>query len=401
MGDKTKIEWTDATWNPIIGCSRVSEGCRHCYAERMSGRFPNESAYSGLTKIVNGRAVWTGQIKETKKLREPLKWKPVVEHAVGCLRKDDKGNTYCGCSRPRRIFVNSMSDLFHENVTDRMRDRIFAVMALCPQHTFQVLTKRPERMLKYFTEKHLNPQQWPAEEYDVQTCIRLSMGGLLKGKALSNGRPDVMHFFKSGHADRYGEADLRVFKEWPLRNVWLGVSVENQAAADERIPLLLQTPAAVRFISAEPLLGEVDLTFLDRQPTDEDRQMPGFENCAAFYLDALWGRNSVVMQDCAGFEEAPGTRPKLDWVICGGESGPGAQPMHPDWARSLRGQCQAAGVPFFFKQWGEWLGAMQDGNPCLNDQALNCSDAPERVGKIAAGALLDGREWKQFPEVRA
>lgn len=126
MGTQTKIEWTDATWNPILGCSRVSEGCRNCYAERIAGRFPNSSVYGGLTQIVNGRAVWTGQIKETKKLLEPLSWRS-----------------------PKRVFVNSMSDLFHENVSDELRDRIFAVMALTQIHTYQVLTKRPERMLEY------------------------------------------------------------------------------------------------------------------------------------------------------------------------------------------------------------------------------------------------------------
>jgi protein gp37 len=135
MGSKTGIEWTDATWNPIIGCSRVSEGCRNCYAEGIAGRFGQgkQTVYSGLTQIVNGRAVWTGKIVETRQLLQPLSWR-----------------------KPKRVFVNSMSDLFHENVTDEQRDRIFAVMALCPQHTFQVLTKRPERMLRYFELKREN-----------------------------------------------------------------------------------------------------------------------------------------------------------------------------------------------------------------------------------------------------
>lgn len=323
MGAKTGIEWTDATWNPILGCSRVSEGCRNCYAERIAGRFPNSSVYGGLTQIVNDRAVWTGQIKETKKLLEPLSWRS-----------------------PKRVFVNSMSDLFHENVTDDMRDEIFAVMAVCPHHTFQVLTKRPERMKAYI---------------DYLTCY------------------DVLRSARIGDiASELGNSPCAsvMVDEWPLKNVWLGVSVENQKAADERVPLLLQTPAVLRFISAEPLLGDIDLD--DRR----DWLTVGFDAARGGYPHR---------------KQSPG----LDWVICGGESGPGARPMHPDWARSLRDQCQAAGVPFFFKQWGEWLPARSDGGTTEKlGKVLNGADEPWRVGKKAAGALLDGREWKQFPEAR-
>lgn len=327
MGAKTGIEWTDATWNPILGCSRVSEGCRNCYAERIAGRFPNSSVYGGLTQIVNGRAVWTGQIKETKKLLEPLSWKS-----------------------SKRVFVNSMSDLFHENVSDELRDRIFAVMALCPQHTFQVLTKRPENMLRYITR---------------------GVGGIVR-------RDFVNAWFH--HLNPTHRNDQHV-SQWPLPNVWLGVSVETQKAADERIPLLLQTPAVVRFISAEPLLGMVTLREVQYDRTVE--------------IDTLTGDHGVI-RPLRGRSHR-----KLDWVICGGESGPGARPMHPDWARSLRDQCRAAGVPFFFKQWGEWLPAGEDGGKTEKlGQVLNASDKPWRVGKKAAGALLDGREWKQFPEAR-
>ena len=341
MGAKTGIEWTDATWNPLEGCSPVSAGCKNCYASGVARRFGGSGQhYEGLVRInADGEPTnkWNGNVRLAEKhLRDPLKWKPVVEHAADCLRAGDKGNEYCGCSRPRRIFVNSMSDLFHESVPDEWIDKILAVIALCPQHIFQVLTKRPERMLKYFTGKHLNPQKWPAEKYDVQTCVRLSLGGLLKGKTLSNGRPDVMRFFKSGQADRYGEADSRIFKEWPLKNVWLGVSLENQAMAEDRIPLLLQTPAALRFISAEPLLGRVDFW----KVSVPARWSP---ECGGY---AGWDWN-----DFNG--ETPGG---IDWVICGGESGPGARPMHPDWARGLRDQCKAAGVPFFMKQMGSVYG---------------------------------------------
>jgi protein gp37 len=195
MGSKTGIEWTDATWNPIIGCSRVSEGCRNCYAEGIAGRFGQgkQTVYSGLTQIVNGRAVWTGKIVETRQLLQPLSWR-----------------------KPKRVFVNSMSDLFHENVTDEQRDRIFAVMALCPQHTFQVLTKRPERMLKYLRiEAH---GRWLA-------CTTWH-------------RPDVKTSQLNTRSDGVYRSSGAGW--WPLRNVWLGVSVENQAAADERIPVLLR-----------------------------------------------------------------------------------------------------------------------------------------------------------------
>jgi protein gp37 len=321
MGAKTGIEWTDATWNPILGCSRVSEGCRNCYAETIAGRFGQgkPTVYSGLTQIVNGRSVWTGVIKETRQLLQPLSWRS-----------------------PRRVFVNSMSDLFHENVSDELRDRIFAVMALCPQHAFQVLTKRPERMLAYLS--------------DSDTPLRV-----LRGKA------------QVWQADRHEESLglPRMTTDYMLPNVWLGVSVENQRAADERIPLLLQTPAAVRFISAEPLLGLIDLEAL-----------PSASGIGR-HLNALSN---------AGVDAGAEIPTKLDWVIVGGESGPHARPMHLEWARSLRDQCRAAGVDFFFKQWGEWVPAISLDEPLDGQQ-----ERFMKVGKHAAGAILDGREWRECP----
>ncbi|MBS1803538.1 MAG: phage Gp37/Gp68 family protein [Acidobacteria bacterium] len=351
MGSKTGIEWTDATWNPIIGCSRVSEGCRNCYAEAIAGRFGNgkQTVYSGLTKIVNGRAVWTGQIAETRQLLQPLSWR-----------------------QPKRVFVNSMSDLFHENVTDEQRDRIFAVMALCPQHTFQLLTKRPERMLAYIECRWKNPDSYIATLNDRE----LFSVSVLK-------------------RSRFVQGEL--YPLFPLLNVWLGVSVENQAAADERIALLLKTPAAKRFLSCEPLLGQVNL------PMDAECEHPSLDG-----IDATACTDEKIWQCCMckgfyRFRHISGSVAHLheaiasiDWVICGGESGPHARPMSEAWARGLRDQCKAAGVPFFFKQWGEYLPPMCDGAPGDN-QELNCSDAPVRVGKKAAGALLDGREWKEFP----
>ena len=255
---KTAIEWTDRTWNPVTGCTKVSPGCANCYAERITNRFAGPDAFDKV-------------VLHPERLEDPLRWK-----------------------KTSRVFVNSMSDLFHECVPDGFLDAAFSVMARRRLHTFQILTKRAERVRNYFA--------------DPLTRIRVA-------KAIAwNDIP-----------------------QWPLPNVWLGVSVENQRFADERIPLLLQTPAAVRFISVEPMLGPVDLFNADG--------------------DGLRG----------------GLKGALDWVICGGESGPGARPLHPNWARALRDQCQSAGVPFFFKQWGG------------------------RTPK-AGGRLLDGREWNEFPK---
>ncbi len=323
MNTKTSIEWTDATWNPLRGCSRVSEGCRNCYAEKIAYRFSGAGQpYEGLAVLNNGHASWTGKIDLVEKhLLDPLKWET-----------------------PRLIFVNSMSDLFHENVTDEQRDRIFAVMALCPQHTFQVLTKRPERMIQYALR------------------VQVSQPHDAVNQAVFDGINAVT-----------GE-----FAAWPLPNVWLGVSVEDQPTADERIPVLLQTPAAVRFISAEPLLGNLALSpWLGLQCTHESS-----------YCEPDTG--ATVCREC---EE----QPLLDWVICGGESGPGARPMHPGWARSLRDQCVAAGVPYFFKQWGEWAPNWLNED---DGKMIPGSEWMDRVGKKAAGSLLDGRPWRQMPEVR-
>jgi protein gp37 len=258
-----------------------------------------------------------------------------------------------------------MSDLFHESVPNEWIDRIFAVMALCPQHHFQVLTKRPERMLAYF--------KMVLEEKDMQRWIN-QVPSLIDG--LSG---------KKGAAEKLG-AEIEAW-EFPLLNVWLGVSVENQAAADERIPLLLQTPAAMRFLSCEPLLGAVDLSCVP-WPADHLHGIDGL-NSDGFDALRLDDRNSLAQLA------------HLDWVIAGGESGPGARPMHPDWARGLRDQCKAASVPFFFKQWGEWLPYGQAPKTMLTtvkpDQSLGWP--MYRIGKKVAGSYLNGELHKEFPEV--
>lgn len=280
----TAIEWTDSTWNPIRGCSRVSEGCRNCYAERVAARFSwgEEEAmvggsslegraggpYEGLATMTKDGPRWTGEVRFVRKhLSDPVAWK-----------------------KPRRIFVNSMSDLFHENVTDEQIDMIFAVMALAPQHTFQILTKRPERMRAYIGDGsydgHRRVQVWNAKVH-------------MAGKPVSP-------------------------MDWPLPNVWLGVSVENQEAFRKRVPALLSTPAAVRWVSAEPLLGFVDLH------------------------DGLWR----TTKDATGEYESAPLKTRLDWVVIGGESGPGARPFNIDWAAEMMADCQEADVPVFMKQFG-------------------------------------------------
>lgn len=249
----------------MIGCRKVSDGCKNCYAmkdaHRLAGN-PNRKvadAYADLTMIQNGRVNWTGTFRELPdRLDQPLRWK-----------------------KPRRIFVNSMSDLFGEGVSDEFIERVFSIMAIAPHHQFQVLTKRPDRMRAFLSS--------PRTFRTVLDAVPLQM-------------------------------------EWrpgDLPNVWLGVSVEDQKAADERIPLLLQTPAAVRFLSCEPLLGRLDLS----------------------HWLTVWARvGKTHVEPCRGPQ----------WVIVGGESGPGARPCNVQWIRAITDQCRASGVACFVKQLGSW-----------------------------------------------
>ncbi len=273
QGDKG-ISWTDATWNPVTGCTPVSAGCEHCYAGRYARRGIGDFRAS-RKPIPGGSANITRSFSEVHchpdRLELPMHWR-----------------------KPRRIFVCSIGDLFHEQVPDGFINGVIGTIATATQHIFQILTKRPRRMLEFF--RHLE--------------------------------------FAFPH-------------QKPLPNLWLGVTAENQDMADERIPILEETPAALRFVSFEPLLGQIYLRDL--------RTL------------------------------------KIDWVIAGGENGPGARPCHPDWVRSLRDQAISAGVAFHFKGWGEYA----------PDLERYCGiDAPKRVGKKAAGRLLDGREWLEFPEAK-
>ena len=370
--EESGITWTDTTWNPIRGCSRVSEGCRNCYAERVAYRFSGAGQpYEGLVRV-NAEGVrqpqWNGVVRVVEDhMLDPLRWK-----------------------KPRRIFVNSMSDLFHDGVSDETIALIFSVMGQAPQHTFQVLTKRPERMQKW-----ISGEDRVVDVYDALVDSSFGDRGGADDRAICRGQDRI----SVPHAE-YGQ----VFDwKWPLPNVWLGVSVEDQQAADKRIPLLLQSPAAVRWISAEPLLTPVEISEYAWLPraVRSDLPFPPFLTASAGLHRIKRNQHGAAWADVEG---GPlGLKPdefevrKLDWVVAGGESGPGARPMEEAWARSLRDQCVAAGIPFHFKQWGEWLPAMCDGAP-IDGQELNCSDDPIRVGKHKAGRMLDGREWDEFPE---
>ena len=306
MADRTRIEWAQATWNPTPGCDRVSPGCDHCYALTLAKRLkaagsPKYQADGHPSTSGPGFGLST----HDSALAIPLSW-----------------------AKPRRVFVNSMSDLFHHGVSGEFIARVWAVMAATPKHTYQILTKRHARMCSLLTSERFRERIFLANNLD---------------------QGDIL-------GDR-----------WPLPNVWLGVSVENQKWADIRIPSLLDTPAALRWVSAEPLLGPIDLGIGDPHrghDSDDVNGSPSAPICLNCSTDD--GENDVEY-----FRREPGGG-GIDWAVCGGESGPGARPMHPDWARSLRDQCGQAGVPFLFKQWG---------------------GATPKAG----GRELDGRTWDQYP----
>ncbi|MFE4671050.1 DUF5131 family protein [Streptomyces sp. NPDC056723] len=470
MSDTTTIEWTDSTWNPVTGCTKVTPGCDNCYAETFAERWRGTDGHhfeTGFDLTLRPNA-----------LTMPLRWR-----------------------KPRKVFVNSMSDLFHKDVPTEYIVRTFAVMALTPQHTYQVLTKRHGRMRSVLTD-----QCTCGKGHGPGVHFRSAMAW-----AVSKANPDRI----PGLPD---DAEQRVWNAaWPLPNVWLGVSVEDQKRADLRIPALVDTPAAVRFLSCEPLVGPVDLTawvppvspvplaeaprtwsewtWPDWVPAGVRTQIEGFWGADQGRTPRDWMRDmhqqgapafgsTVRLPDGFG-PEAPkitgrfvhawnnigrlvredGTfaytsfhhalerrrQQPINWVIVGGESGPGARAMHPDWARALRNQCQAADVPFLFKQWGAWGPAPFIVRVCDPDVGWQGSDeeltaakkdseirgathvhtgnwhdedgerkywlheighkpwslervglpegtaAIRRWGKKRAGRELDGRTWDQFP----
>ncbi len=293
MGDRSGIQWTEASWNPVRGCSVISPGCHNCYAMKQAHRFSGTGKpYDGLTKLtVASGPQWNGEVRFIESmLDQPLRW-----------------------TRPRRIFVNSMSDLFHDGVSNEQIAAVFGVMAASPQHTFQVLTKRPERMREWF--------RW----YEGDSGAGASATAAVFAAEDATGRNlDVDHF-----------CDAR----WPLPNVWLGVSAEDQKRWDERVPVLVDTPAALCWVSAEPLLGPIDMSGGIWEPPGSYFQLPGMS-------EPQWDSGN-------GF---------LDWIVVGGESGSGARPCRIEWVFNMVEQCRRAGVPIFVKQMGSNARAFRTGS---------------------------------------
>lgn len=334
----TKIEWVRSpdgspgeTWNAVTGCSKVSPGCANCYAERQAlGRLKGSAGYPGLP--------WTQRNAVTNVVLHP-------ERVFAPLRKQ----------KPTTYFVNSMSDLFHERIPNEFIAAMFGVMAATPRHTFQILTKRPEAMETWF--------KWVRLQDATMAALCDGTPGRLEAcwRALDHERE---YHPKGDSGPLHMKHSANPVGPWPLPNVWLGVSVEDRARKC-RIDVLRRSPAAVRFVSLEPLLEEL------------------------------------------GELELEG----IDWVIVGGESGPDARPMHPAWPRAIRDKCAAVGVPFFFKQWGEWapipdhhvldgdIGLRVSGR--VNGYASIHGDAVtmRRLGKKDAGAELDGRTWLEMPKL--
>ena len=338
----TRIEWLvrdglkGKTWNPITGCSKISAGCNNCYAERMSKRLRGRYGYDAENPFK--------VTLHKNRIDEPLRWK-----------------------KPQKVFVCSMGDLFHNDVEDWMLDKIFGVILGCkifnntPDHIFMILTKRPERMCSYLTNKTpvellktwANACPWYPDDPDI-TVEDLIYSATCRDWDEQGRNSSGSEYKPWGYIN----------KLWPLPNVWLGVTAENQEMADERIPILLQIPAAVRFVSVEPMLGPVDLTQLriDQEPHCEHHNA-----LTDISTDTPYGYIKHDVPDPLG-------RGKLDWVICGYESGPKRRPAQIEWVRDLRSQCVTANIPFFLKQIE------------INAQMVKM---PE----------LDGKVWNQMPEV--
>lgn len=371
---KTKIEWVKnedgsqgETWNLVSGCTKESPGCKNCYAERMTARLKamGQAKYAAGFDVVK---------VHPDCLDQPLRWR-----------------------KPRTVFVCSMADLFHPDVPFEFIAAVFGVAAATPRHNYQILTKRADRMLDFYW--------W------LNNCC----------SAEANTSPrDVIHYFAR---EEVAEIERLVGlwppsgSEWPLPNVWLGVTAENQAMADERIPLLLQCPAAVRWVSVEPMVGSVDLSEWIAphtccigcgEVTAGDHDL--CPSCKEDNAITTWGQAQLsrwesgeryTANDGLGHPDLE-EGPPIDWVIPGGETGPGARPPHPDWIRSLRDQCAEAGVPFLFKGWGDWAPdcLCQTRKPCrVIDRPPGRMGVMFRCGKRVAGREIDGVLHDGYPEV--
>lgn len=357
MGD-TAISWTDKTWNVIRGCRRVSEGCRNCYAERTARRFGGKGKpYEGLVEtrlhVISDdeqrlEPRWTGEIQFVDEhLTDPMRW-----------------------GKPAMVFVNSMSDMFFEKLTNEQIAAVYGVMAACPRHTFQVLTKRSERMREWF--------KWvsaDAVKHGIGVAHRCYIELANRVPWFRDYRPRTLSY-----AGDFWERTAKG-RNWPLENVWQGVSVESQKHID-RIESLLATPAAIRFISAEPLLGELDLTCVGQ-----------------------WrGQPMSALEEQVGHVE----RPRLDWVIAGCESGPYRRKADYRWFQSLRDQCRDAGVAFFLKQAectlehevpGGIPGAFGYGTRPPSFAVRGGDGSKKKGGGIFELPYLDGVQHKAFPNV--
>lgn len=380
MSDRSAIEWTDATWNPVVAidrtgkvgfhCEKVSPACEHCYAEAFNRRrLPARG--TGLPYTRSSRDKVRIAIDEPTLLK-PLKWR-----------------------KSRRVFVESTSDLFADFVPFELIDRVFAVMELADWHTFQVLTKRPDRMAEYFETRH------PSRPIDSIP-------------------PQWLHWLNDVHDEtgrnlvtRYGrrEGDR---KYWPLSNIWLGATLEDQPRLEQRLPHLLRCPAKVRFISYEPALGPIDLRPVLENAVDCENCGPIFESRAE--PDGTGGYTAVCPTCFTSWEDEGSTvcgcDPHIHWVIGGGESGSNARPSHIGWFQVVRDQCDRVDVPFFFKQWGEWCPGDESTEQRLGVLKCQRRGSPEslvqfigpkgdvvfRVGKKAAGRILDGVEHSEFPQ---
>ena len=329
----SNIEWTGKTVNPLIGCTKKSAGCEHCYAIKeawIHSHHPNETfrkRYDGTVhETAGGKLNWTGKINYD------------IDIFARVLKN----------KKPTMYFPNSMSDIFHESLSIDIIAEIYAIMFLAHWHTFQVLTKRADKMHAVLTSEEFKLKLWAA-------CNR-------------------MHHLYIKPLEQPLYFDVEVFQELPLKNVWQIVSVEDQKTLDERLPHLLKTPAAVRGLSCEPLLGSI--TFRPKADTMEQMMQ--------------------LMDE--GVASKPIMLSGIDWVICGGESGSNSTPMHPDWARYLRDQCNTMGVAFFFKQWGEYWPGEQ--GRIYRAKTIDFTDGQPmvRTGKKKAGRVLDGRLWDEMPK---